>query len=160
MKNPVSDAMRLVSAAARSFESRWTLRSLLSVDPELHGKLLAQQALWHEALVTGASDEVSEQTSAMCRGWRAVTERMEKADAPDDAYLLGVCPKTGLRVAIGDQTAAMDRVREVHGEKVVWMTPGEVATLLAGTQAIATVKQAFPGAELIDLYPTEPECAA
>ncbi len=161
MSNVVPDAMRAVSSAAKAFESRWSLQSLRVLDPELHARLEAQQSLWHEAMVTGSAGDVREQTDAMCRGWRAVTERMEKAGAPDDAYLLGTCPKTGLRVAIGDQTAAMDRVREIHGQKVVWMTPNEVATLLAGTQAIAAIKQAFPGAEVIDLYrKEEPECAA
>jgi hypothetical protein len=153
---PVSKAYAAVSEAARHFESRWTLRSLWRIDPALHERLRRQIAKWDQALVTGTDEELEEQTAAMCRGWRAVARRMEEADIPDDAYLMGVCPKTGLRVAIGDQLAAMDRVRELHGDEVVWLTPAEVATMLAGAQALASVKALFPGAEIIDLYPTEP----
>ena len=75
---------------------------------------------------------------------------------PDDAYLLGVCPRTGTKVAIGDQTAARARVREVHGEAVIWLTPHECASLLASQQTVASLKRLFPGAELFDLYPHEP----
>jgi hypothetical protein len=149
----------LVSDAARAFESRWTLRALWRVDPDLHAMFLEQQALWNQALVAGSDAEIEEQTAAMCRGWAAITRRLVEAEAPDDAYLLGRCPKTGLAVAIGDQLAAMDRVRELHGEQIVWLTPAEVATLLAGTQALAELRQVFPGAEIIDLYPTEPRAA-
>ena len=78
------------------------------------------------------------------------------ADTPDDAYLLGVCPRTGTKVAIGDQVAARARVREIHGEQVIWMTPHECASLLASQQTVASLKRLFPGAELIDLYPNEP----
>jgi hypothetical protein len=63
-------------------------------------------------------------------------------------------------VAIGDQIAARDRVRELHGERVIWLTPAEVATLLSSTQTIASMKRLFPGAELIDLYPAEPKSEA
>jgi hypothetical protein len=84
---------------------------------------------------------------------------MEEAGAPDDAYLIGYDPITGMRVAIGDQLAARDRVREIHGEKTIWLTPHEVASMLAATQALAMLKDLFPGSELIELYPTEPRVA-
>lgn len=149
-------AYALVSDAAQPFESRWTLRALLAIDPDLYRMFREQQALWDAALVTGSSDDVTEQTAALCRGWAAVTRRMEEAGAPDDAYLLGVCPRTGTKVAIGDQIAARARVREVNGDAVIWMTPHECASLLASQQVVASLKELFPGAELIDLYPHEP----
>lgn len=149
----IQHAHRSVSDAARPYESRWTLRALQSLDPDLHARFREQQDLWHAALVTGDDDEVREQTEAMCRGWSAICRRME--GQPDDSYLLGTDPRTGLKVAISAQQAAMDRVREVHGERVVWVTPDEVATLLSAQQGIASIKGAFPGAQLIDLYPEE-----
>jgi hypothetical protein len=145
---------RVVADAAQPFESRWTLRALLSVDPDLYEAFRDQQALWNTALITGDDSDVTQQTAAMVRGWQAITRRMD--GTPDDAYLLGVCPRTGTKVAIGDQTAARARVREIHGEAVIWMTPHECASLLASQQVVASLKGLFPGAELIDLYPNEP----
>lgn len=152
----VGRAYREVSAAAKPYESRWTLRALAVVDRELYLRFREQQALWEQALLAGTADEVSEQTAAMCRGWAAIALRLDQADAPDDAYMIGVCPRTGTRVAIGDQVAARDRVREIEGERTIWLTPHEVATLLGSQQALASLKNIFPGAELIDLYPGEP----
>ena len=155
----IHDAHVRVSQAARPYESRWTLRALLAADPELYSKFREQQALWNAALITGDEGDIAEQTGAMCRGWAAITLRMEESGAPDDAYLIGVCPRTGTRVAIGDQIAARDRVRELEGERTIWLTPHEVATLMGSAQTLASLKGLFPGAELIDLYPTEPQAA-
>ena len=143
---------RQVADAASAFESRWTLRALKRVDPELAALLSEQERLWGEALVTGSEAEIEEQTAAMCRGWAKVTARMQ--DEPDDAYLIGMAPN-GLKVAIGNQRAAMARVREMHGEAVIFVTPDECATMLAAQQELAKIKGAFPGAEIIDLYPRE-----
>lgn len=155
----VALAHRQVSDAAKPYESRWTLRALLGVDKELYHMFREQQQLWNAALVTGDAADIAEQTAAMCRGWQAITQRMDAADIPDDAYLMGFDPSTGTRVAIGDQVAARDRVRELHGEKVIWLTPAECAVLLARTQELAAIKGLFPGAEIIELYPSEPRVA-
>jgi hypothetical protein len=163
-----------VSEAARSFESRWTLRALKRVDPGLYALFVEQRGLWEAALVKGGEADVEAQTEAMCRGWLAVARRMEEAGAEDDAYLLGRDERTGLRVAIGDQLAAMDRVREIEVPgaldendqpvmervPVTWVTPDEVATLLAAQQELLRIKGAFVGAEIVDLYPTEPKVDA
>lgn len=155
----VAAVMRRVSEAASPFESRWTLRALRRIDPELHDRLLDQQNLYHEALVTGEPGDVEEQSAAMCRGWAAVTRTMEAASVEHDAYLLGHDPKTGTTVAIGENRHAIERVRTLHGKPVVWLTPDEVATLFAGIEGfktIAAVKQQFPAAEIVDLYSKEP----
>jgi hypothetical protein len=143
---------RQVADAASAFESRWTLRALQRVDPELAALLNEQERLWGEALVTGSEAEIEEQTAAMCRGWAKVTARMQ--DEPDDAYLIGA-DSSGRKVAIGNQRAAMARVRKIHGEAVCWLTPDEVATLFYAQQELAKIKGAFPGAEVIELYPQE-----
>ena len=145
--------MRRVSEAAAPFESRWTLRALQRIDPDLHDRLVEQQQLYHEALVTGDSSDVEEQAAAMCRGWAAVARTMEAASVPDDAYLLGF--HGGTRIAIGEQKHAMARVRELHGASVIWITPDEVAALVAGLEAIKTAKSLWPDAEIIRLYPKE-----
>lgn len=155
----IAAVMQRVSDAASPFESRWSLRSLRRLDRDLHDRLLEQQSLYHEALITGDAAEVEEQSAAMCRGWAAVTRVMEAAGVEDDAYLLGHDSKTGTTVAIGENRHCIKRVRDVHGERVVWLTPDEIATLFAGIEGfktIAAVKQHFPGAEIIDLHPNEP----
>ena len=46
-------------------------------------------------------------------------------------------------------------MREIHGEKVVWVTPDECAALLAGVEVfkfVGAVRQFFPGAELINRH--------
>ena len=145
--------MRRVSEAAGPFESRWTLRALQRIDPDLHDRLVDQQSLYHQALVTGAADDVEVQAAAMCRGWAAVVRAMEAAAVPDDAYLLGF--HGGTRIAIGEQKHAIARVRELHGAPVIWITPDEVAALVAGLEAIKTAKSMWPDAEIIRLYPKE-----
>jgi len=152
----IAAVMRRVSEAAVPFESRWTLRALQRLDPELHDRLLDQQSLYHEALVTGEAEDVDEQSAAMCRGWAAVTRVMAAASVPDDAYLLGIHGGTGTRVAIGEQLHAIARVREIHGDQVIWITPDEVAALVAGLEALKAAKALWPDAEIIRLYPKEP----
>lgn len=147
-----------VSAAALPFESRWTMLALKRVDPELARRLFEQRGLFDQACVTGSVDEVETHGAAMCRGWGAAVRVLASADEPDDAYQIGQDPATGLKVAIGHQRAAMDRVRDLHGDRVVWVTPDEVAKLMSSVEQfkfVGAVKQLFPGAEIIDRYPDE-----
>jgi hypothetical protein len=49
---------------------------------------------------------------------------------------------------------AAERVRELHGATVIWITPDEVAAIMANLEAfkpIATIKRLFPGAEILDV---------
>lgn len=150
----VARSHRLVSEAARPFESRWTLKALYAEDKELYHRFREQQSLWNAALVTGSDIEIDDQTAAMVRGWQAIHSRMDEAEVPDDAYLIGVDTETGTQVAIGDRLAARDRVREVHGAQTVFLTPSEVAVLLASTQVVTSLKRLFPGAELLEIRPS------
>lgn len=148
-----------VSDAASRFESRWTFRALKRVDAGLHDLLVEQQSLYHEALVTADMSELETQAAAMVRGWKAVTARMEAAGVEDDAYLLGLDSRTGTKVAVGNARQAAARVREMHGEQVIWITPDEVAAMVAGLEsikAIEEVKRMWPTAEVIRLYEGEP----
>lgn len=160
-KNPspaaidIPAVMRRVSESAAPFESRWTLQALQRVDGELHEALLDQQSLYHAALVTGTVEDVEEQSAAMCRGWTAATRAMEAAGVADDAYLLGFHSGTGTRVAIGEQKQAIARVRDLHGRRIIWITPDEVAALIAGLETIKTAKSLWPDAEIIRLYGRE-----
>ena len=148
--------MGQVGGAAEAFESRWTLAALKRIDADLHRLFTEQQGLYHEALITGSDHEVEEQAAAMCRGWAAIARAMEAAAVEDDAYLLGFHGGTGTKVAIGEQKHAIARVRELHGDKVVWITPDEVAALVGGMELLKAAKGVFPDAEVIDLYPNEP----
>lgn len=138
----VTEAMRDVSQASRSFEARWQLSSLKLLDPELYERFVGQRGDWEQSLVTGSQSEVREQTAAMCRGWLAVTRRMEEAGAEPSAYLVGQCIRTGLRVAVTSQLAVAGGL----DPDVVMVTPDEVAALLSAQQEILKVKQLFPGA--------------
>jgi len=144
------------SAAAAVFESRWTMRALKRVDAGLHQALDEQRSLFHEAILTGEDDQIREHGDAMCRGWQAAVVRMEQAQEPDDSYVLGM--SGGVTVAIGSQRSASARVRELHGDRVVWLTPDEIAAMFAGMQTVATVKALWPGAEItrVERYPDEP----
>lgn len=155
----VTDAMIEVAGAASAYERRWTVASLKAVDAELHALFIGQQNDWHEALVTGTDLDVREQTAAMCRGWSAITKRME--GAPDNAYMLGFDMRTGTRVAITAQKAVCGRLQELDGEPVILIHPDEVAVLLGAQQALASLKTIYPGAEIVELYPnTRPPEAA
>lgn len=160
MAADVTQLMAMVSAAAMPYESRWTVRALRRIDAELYKLLLEQQGLYHEALVTQDDmRQVKEQAEAMCRGWAAATRRMETSSEPDDAYMLGLDSKTGTKVAIGNAKHASERVRQVHGEDVIWFTPDEVAAMAAGLESIkgiAAVKAMWPTAEVIGFYKNEP----
>jgi hypothetical protein len=148
-----------VAEAALPFEARWTQAALNRVDPDLCRRLRDQQALFDQALVTGAAEDIELHGAALCRGYAIVIQVLERATEPDDAYMLGQDMRTGFRVAIGQQKAAAQRVREVRGDKVVWITPDEVATIVAnleGFKPITLIKQFFPGAEILDLHPGEP----
>jgi hypothetical protein len=49
-------------------------------------------------------------------------------------------------------------VVELHGQDVVWVSPDEVATLMASSEAfmtVAAIKRKFPGAEVVERYASE-----
>lgn len=146
------------SAAAAAFEARWTMIGLRRLDHDLAVALQEQKELFHEACAIGAPSEIIEQGAALLRGYAAVTQAMEAAEIPDDSYHLGVCPTTGFKVAIGVNKQSQKRVVELHGQDVVWISPDEVATLMASSQAfmmVAAIKKKFPGAEVVERYASE-----
>jgi hypothetical protein len=130
------------------------------VDRDLHRRLVDQRDLFDQALVTGTAEEIEVHGAALCRGYAIAIQALERAAEPDQAYMLGQDVRSGFRVAIGQQKAAAQRVRELHGaSKVVWVTPDEVAAIVANLEAfkpIAAIKRLFPGAEILDVYPGEP----
>ena len=139
------------SRAAQAFESRWTRSALHRVNADIAERLWDQRNLFIEACVVGRPKDIVNHGGALCRGYVAACKAMEEAHEPDDAYLLGQCPQTGIKVAIGHRKAAVDRIKEVEGEDVVWLSPDEVATLVATAEAfqrVAAIKRAFPGAEV------------
>lgn len=159
--------MRAVADAAIAFEGRWTFRALNRVNPGLHQLMTEQLDLFHAAQVTGTAAEVETQGAATVRGYQAIAKAMATAGESDDAYVIGQDLRTGLVIAIGDRRAATARVRDVHGNKAIFVTPDEVAGLLASIEGLARLKQIFPGAEIlgkpavaltgIDRHPGEPD---
>lgn len=157
--NAVRRWLVAASTSALAFERRWTLAALKRVNPDLAQRLLEQRALFDQAVVTAPAEEIELHGAAMCRGYAAAVRALEAAQEPDDAYLIGKCPRTGYTIAIGEQKAAAERVREIHGERVVWVTPDELASIMNSVEAfkpIAAIKRLFPGAEIIERYPDEP----
>lgn len=142
-----------VAAAAAPFEGRWRISSLRAIDPELAEAMADQIGLYRKALVTEDVEAVALHGAATCRGWNAVFSRMEAAGAADDAYLVG--SHGGVLVAIGEALASIPRVREIHGDGIVFLSPAEVACLVAGMTALKRVKEVWPAAEIIALHDAE-----
>lgn len=151
----VSEALALVSPAAGAFEGRWTMSALKRIDADLHEALVDQQRMFNAAIVTGSKHDVREHAEAMVRGYAAAVRCMEASGADDDAYMVGLDARTGTRVAIGQTKHSIGRVQRVHGEQCVFMTPDEVAKLVAGSQMLASIKSVFPDAEVVDVFPNE-----
>lgn len=152
-----------VNAAAATFESRWTMRALQRVDAELAQAVEDQNQLFAESLIIGDEKDIIDHGEAMVRGWAIAVSRMESANVDDDAYILGQCFQTGLKVAVGLHRASSARVRELHGDMIVFLHPDEVASVFAGMQILAKIKSLWPDAEIVgvrkkvvDVYPDEP----
>lgn len=150
--------MKLTSDAAALFERRWTWLALRRVDAELATALHEQRELFNQECVTGQPAEIALHGEALCRGYAVVVRAMEAAEAPDDAYVIGRDPVSGFTVAIGNQRAAVDRALELHGSRVTWVTPDEVAAMMASPFiSVAEVKRIFPGAEIIEFRKLDEE---
>lgn len=152
----VEQMMRQQSDAVALFESRWTMRALKRVDAGLYKAIEEQRGLFHESLLLGDDEQIKEHGEAMCRGWHAAVVRMEQEQEPDDCYLLGSA--NGTTIAIAEQRSANQRVRELHGDRVIFLTPDEVAGMFVGLQEVAKVKSLWPGAEIVrvERYADEP----
>ena len=145
-----------VQNAAAVFEGRWTLGALARVDAELAQRMADQIADYQEAMVTGTIADVKEHVAGVKRGYAKCARVCEAAGVQDDAYTIGVCTATGLRVAIGDRKASGPRVHELFGPRVAWLTVDEVARLWAsieGLRRIDAIKECFAGAEMTNLRP-------
>lgn len=154
----VLNLQKRTSESAALLESRWTYATLRRRDPEIARRLHDQRNLFAEACVTGRAREIVDHGEALCRGYATAVRVLEESGEQDDAYLVGVDLVTGLKVAIGAQRAALARIRQVHGEDVIWLTPDEVARIMAGIESFKTigaVKKMFPGAEILDRYEDE-----
>jgi len=149
----IADCLALVGQAEATFRNRWRLGTLRRVNADLHEALVDQIDLFNTAMVTGSDSDAKEQAAAMVRGWRAAVAALEAPLEPDDAYLVGVDWNTGTRVVIAEQSGSVGRVQSVNGERVVIVTPDEVARMVAGMTVLAEVKQFFPDAELLQVQP-------
>lgn len=145
----VANLLAMVAPAETAFRSRWRLQSLRRIDPELHALLVEQIGLYERSLVTGSDDDAQDQAAAMVRGWRAACAAMESPLQPDDAYLTGWDHNTNTIVVIAKCQASGPRAERVLGQKVVTITPDEVAKVIAGLNIIAEAKSLFPDAEVI-----------
>ena len=149
----IAECMAMVAPAEAAFRSRWRMSTLKRIDPELHQALSEQIDLYCSSLVTGSDAETREQSQAMVRGWRAACAALETPLQPDDAYLVGFDGVSGLRVVISDSKQSIARVQVVDGQRVVMVSPDEVAKMIAGLNLIAEAKSCFPDAEVISIYP-------
>lgn len=145
----VAKVLDTVRPAESAFRSRWRLSTLRRVDAGLHQALREQIDLYHAALVTGSDADLKIQSEAMVRGWRAACAALESPLQPDDAYLVGFDARTGIRVVIAEQQGAIGRVQCLKGERVLIVTPDEVAALMAASTILAETKVLFPDAEIV-----------
>jgi hypothetical protein len=147
----VGECLSLVRPAESAYRSRWRLGTLLRVNPDLHQMLVEQIDLYNTALVTGSDNEARAQAGAMVRGWRAACAALESPNLPDDAYQIGFDLNTGTRVVIAEQAASKARVQARNGERVIIVTPDEVARMVAGMAVISEAKAFFPDAEVLSV---------
>ncbi len=145
----VSIALKMVGPAETAFRSRWRMSTLKRVNADLHQMLVEQIDLYNTSMVTGSDAEVQAQSEAMVRGWRAACAALESPLLPDDAYLVGFDGNTGTRVVIANQQASLARVQSVNGERVVLITPDEVAIMMGGMSLLTEAKRFFPDAEVV-----------
>lgn len=145
----VAELMQMVGKAETAFRSRWRLSTLARLDPELHNLLCEQIGLYDRALVTGSDEDAREQANAMVRGWRAAVSALESPLQPDDAYLTGWDPNTNTIVVIADCSGSGARARVEQGQKIVCVTPDEVAKIVAGLNIVVQAKGLFPDAEVV-----------
>lgn len=130
-----------VADASRGFKRRWTLAALRRVDEDLFLRFEEQLQLYDKAVFLGDAEEIETQVGGMCRGWAAITARMEAAGAEPDAYLEGFDGRTGTRVRISDQREVCD-----NEDGVIWVTPDEVAVMMGSLDALRQLKALYPGA--------------
>lgn len=149
----VGECLKLVAPAETAFRSRWRLSTLKRVNAALHDLLVEQIDLYNTALVTSSDKEARMQAEAMVRGWRAACAALESPLLPDDAYQVGWDPNTGTKVVIAEQAASVGRVQALDGQRVMIVTPDEVAKLIAGMSIIREAKAFFPDAEVLEVMP-------
>lgn len=147
----VGTCLALVQPAETAFRCRWRLSTLKRANPDLHDMLVEQIDLYDTALVTGSDAEAKLQADAMVRGWRAACAALEGPMLPDDAYQVGFDLNTGMRVVIAEQKASIGRVQVVQGDRVMIVTPDEVARMVAGFSVLSDVKALFPDAEILSI---------
>jgi predicted exporter len=147
----VADALSLTAPAEAAFRSRWRLSTLARIAPELHQALTEQIQLYDTAMLTGRDDEVKLQSEAMVRGWRAACKTLEQPLNDDDAYFVGQDPKTGTKLVIGQCKQSIARVQSIEGSRAIFMTPDELAVIVAGLDIIAQAKTLFPDAEVVEM---------
>lgn len=158
-QNIASQCVAMVAPAESAFHSRWHLRTLARINPELHDRLVVQIGLYETALVTGSDSDAKIQSEAMVRGWAAACKAMEADLTPDDAYQTGIDYLTGTRVVIGSCKASAGRVQAIDGERVIFVSPDEVACILGGLRSLSQAKSLFPDAEVIEMFPGAREAA-
>lgn len=139
----------MVGQAEQAFRSRWRLLTLAKLNPELHQLLVEQIGLYDRALVTGSDQDARDQAEAMVRGWRAACSALESPLQPDDAYLTGWDPNTNTIVVIAECSGSGARAQIAAGQKIICVTPDEVAKIVAGVNMIAQAKNLFPDAEVV-----------
>ena len=141
-----------ITTCALAFESRWSLGALARAEPGFHRRLMEAREGERRARESGDEDEMIRWGEVLCRGYRKCADVLAVLGQPEDAYLIGRDPQTGMKIAIGGKPSAQ-RVAELHPGTPHY-TPDEIATMLSnlrGVNAISTVKALFPGAEIVEV---------
>lgn len=152
----VGQLMGQVAPAEAAFRSRWRLSTLARVEPELYDRLVEQIGLYDTAMYAGTAEEAREQADAMVRGWRAACARLEDPLRADDAYLVGFDVVSGIVVVIAEQSGSAPRAQVRDGQKIITVTPDEVAKIVCGLNLIREAKSLFPDAEVVGFAGGEP----
>jgi hypothetical protein len=92
----------------------------------------------------------------LCRGYEKAVCVLEEAMEEEDAFIVGKDPRTGFTVAIGAYKASAELMKELYGDDVIWVSPDEVAAVMANLNAlniVIKINHIFPGAEISQCVP-------
>ena len=119
-----------VDKAALAFEARWSRSALRKHSPKLAHALQAAHDQFASAMDVGSSADIENAGTRLCRSYAMVSAALQNANMPDDAYMIGRDPESGLEVIIAASPAAAKRALQVH-PFAKWFTPDEFARLIS-----------------------------
>jgi hypothetical protein len=157
----VKAALDRLDHTAHEAERKWGIGRLrLLVDDVLRAKFDRQAKLLDEALWGGnaSGHEILAQIDAMERGWRRLDQVAGEAGhvPKPPTWLEATGPGGKLFILVTDTADAYQISDHARGRQATVFTASEIGRLLEAWPAIATAKQHFEGAQVVELRARRP----